>query len=140
MGVWYGVQGSVKCRDSRRSRKVLAELTDGLGEIEAEVEDHDDKTFTVTLNGGMHCSYGTASDIDDKITALGPFAVEVGYFETDCEDQKSDLWVGKPANVEKSIRSALVRDARNALKKLTAEEAEEVLAEAQDPHFWIGRG
>jgi hypothetical protein len=139
MGVWYGVQGSVKCRDSRRSRKVLAELTDGLGEIEAEVEDHPDKTFTVTLNGGMHCSYSTASDIDDRITALGQFAVEVGYFETDCEDQKGDLWVGKPADVEKAIRAALVREARDALKKLTAEEAEDVLAEAQDPHFWIGR-
>jgi hypothetical protein len=139
MGVWYGVQGSVKCRDTRQSRKVLAELTDGLGEIEAEVEDHDDKTFTVTLNGGMHCSYGTASDVDDKITALGPFAVEVGYFETDCEDQKGDLWVGKKADVEKAIRSALVREARDALKKLTAEEAEEVLAEAQGPHFWIGK-
>ena len=81
MGVWYGVQGNVKCRDSRRSRKVLTELTDGLGEIEVEVEDHDDKTFTVTLNGGMHCSYSTAADVDDKITALGAFAVEVGYFE-----------------------------------------------------------
>ena len=139
MGVWYGVQGSVKCRDSRRSRKVLAELTDGLGEIEAEVEDHDDKTFTVTLNGGMYCSYGTASDVDDKITALGPFAVEVGYFETNCEDEKGDLWVGKKADVEKAIRAALVREARDALKKLTAEEAEELLSEAQDPHFWIGK-
>jgi len=139
MGVWYGVQGSVKCRDSRRSRKVLAELTDGLGEIEVEVEDHDDKTFTVTLNGGMYCSYSTASDVDDKITALGPFAVEVGHFETDCEDQKSDLWVGKKADVEKAIRLALVLEAREALKKLTAEEAEELLTEAQDPRFWIGK-
>ena len=82
MGVWYGVQGSVKCRDSRRSRKVLAELTDGLGEIEVELEDHDDKT--ITLNGGMHCSYSPASDVDDTITALGLFAV---YSETNCEDE-----------------------------------------------------
>jgi hypothetical protein len=139
MGVWYGVQGSVKCRDTRRSRKVLAELTDGLGEIEVEVEDHDDKTFTVEINGGMYCSYGTSSDVDDKIAALGPFAVAVGYFETLCEDEKGDLWVGKPADVEKAIRVALVRDAREALKKLTAEEAEELLSEAQAPHFWIGK-
>jgi len=140
MGVWYGVQGSVKCRDSRRSRKVLTELTDGLGEIEVEVEDHDDKTFTVNLNGGMHCSYSTAADVDDKITALGPFAIEVGYFETICEDEKGDLWVGKKADVEKAIREALVREARDALKKLTAKEAEVLLAEAQTPHFYIEMG
>jgi len=137
MGVWYGVQGSVKCRDSRRSRKVLAELTDGLREIEVEVEDHDDKTFTVTLNGGMHCSYSTAADVDDKITALGAFAVEVGYFETICEDEKGDLWVGKKSDVEKAIREALVHEARDALKKHTAKEAEILLAEAQTPHFYI---
>lgn len=130
----------MKCRDTRRSRKVLAELTDGTGEIESEViENPDDKTFTVELKGGMHCSYSTASDIDDKITALGPFAVEVGYFETTCEDEQGDLWVGKKADVEEAIRAALVREARDALKKLTAEEAEELLTEAQDPHFWIGK-
>ena len=41
--------------------------------------------------------------------------------------------------MEKAIRAALVREARDALKKLTAEEAEELLTEAQDPHFWIGK-
>lgn len=47
--------------------------------------------------------------------------------------------MGKKADVEKAIRAALVREARDALKKLTAEEAEELLTEAQDPHFWIGK-
>ncbi len=64
---------------------MLVELTDGSGEIEVELEDHDDKTFTITLNSGMHCPYSTASDVDGKITALGSFAV---YSETNCEDEK----------------------------------------------------
>lgn len=109
MPTGYSVKGSVRCHDTPHSRKVLDGLTDGLGEIEVEVHDHDDKTFTTQIAGGLHCSYSTASDLGSKITALGPFAIEVGYFETDYDGEKGDLWVGKEADVQKLCAKPLYR-------------------------------
>jgi len=139
MGIFYEVQGSMKVKDTRKTRKLLAELNDNLGEIDSEVVDNDDKTFTVNINGGMFCSYSTAEEVDTFIKAFGPHVVEVGYFDTCCENNEhSDLWVGKPDEVEKAIRASKVETARQAIKALTEEEWEALHDEVTDAHFWIG--
>lgn len=123
MSCWYGLNGEVTVRDTRKSRKVLSELDEIIGEIESEVvDDAEAKTFTLKLSGGMSCSYSTASDIDDKLKEFGPFAVGVGYFETNCDDEKNDLWVGEEKAVAQAIRESLVREASAAIAKLTPDE------------------
>lgn len=142
MSSWYGIQGEVRCHDTPQSREVLQQLLDLVDRFDCqiEVDEKDDGSFTVLANAGEYCSGSTAMEMDDAILALGPYAIEVGYFATTYEDETSDLWVGRPDEVAKAIRAAVVRDAKAAMKKLTAEEGEQLMLElASTPGFWTTR-
>ena len=60
-------------------------------------------------------------DFDPVLISFGPFAVKVGYFETNCEDEKGDLWVGKKADDPKVVadaREAMLDDTEHEYRRL----------------------
>ncbi len=139
MSIYYCMDGLVKVRDNAESREILTRLQDEAGEIEVTEEAHGDGTMTISIGGMQEMSYSSAEELDDILREFSPHAVEPAFVTTKCDDEPSQVWIGDEAAVAKAQRNELVKDARQALKMLTADEAEELLAEAQNPEFWMKR-
>lgn len=132
MGCWYSVSGEIKVRDTLESRGLLAELREAVtSEFEVEAEDGEG-VFTLSVSGGMMCSYSTASDVDEKLQAFGPYAVEAVAFQSVCDDEKNKVWVGDPEDVKKAKRARLVATAGMLFAKLTPEERAQVIADTAE--------
>ena len=137
MGCWYSIEGEVKVKDNKKTRKLVEELEKNTGEIEVNTEDHDDGTFTLALSGGQMCSYTTATEIEATLVKFGPFVEgEAACFNTNCDDEDGTCWVGTVEQVEKGRRKATMERAVAAVKELTEEEAEELVKQMQSPDFW----
>ena len=137
MSCWYSVDGEVKVKDTKQTRALVAELEHNCGEIEVSTEDHDDKTFTLTVSGGQMCSYTTATEIDATLEKFGPFVVgDAACFNTNCDDEDGEVWVGKADKVAKGQANAKLEAARAAVKELTEDQAEQLVKEMQSPDFW----
>lgn len=107
MGCWYSVDGAVKVKDNGETRKLVQELETNCGEIEFCTDENDDKTFTLTVSGGQMCSYTTATDIDETLEKFGPFVVgDAVRFNTRCDDEEGEVWVGPKDMVEKGHKDA----------------------------------
>jgi hypothetical protein len=137
MGCWYSIEGEVKVKDNKKTRKLVEKLEENTGEIEVNTEDHDDGTFTLSLSGGQGCSYTTATEIDATLQEFGPFVVgDAACFHTNCDDELGEVWVGSEEQVKKGQAGAALDRARAAVKELTEEQAEALVKEMQSPDFW----
>ena len=142
MGVWYAVEGEMRVKDTKKTRELLEQLEeDASTEMNVGVEEHDDKTMTVSICGGQQCSYSTCECIDNALIAFGPYLADKSKavcFRTNLDDEEGEVWVGSEKAVKKGQRAALVDEAREAIRKLTPKEWEDLYEEVTDPHFWIG--
>jgi hypothetical protein len=140
MGVWYGVNGEMKVKNTPEVRELVNVLEDNCGEIEVVWDDHKDGTATLSVSGGEQCSYSTAAYLDECLQNFGDHLADPNaafLFETRCDDDTDEFWVGTDEAVKKAIRNALVENAREAIRKLTPNEWEALSAETMDANFWI---
>lgn len=137
MGCSFSLEGSVLLRDTPEARDHVSRLDSDLGDIQYAIATPGDADFAAVepyldspcagvlllrIWGGLECSYGTASAIEDAISALGPFAVGAGRFTSVCDGEPNVIWVGDDAAVDKAERRELVQAAREAVAELTDDE------------------
>ena len=129
MGCWYSIDGKVKVRNEMAVEGIVKRLEDRAGEIEVATDDHGDGTLTVTVSGGIMCSYTTAEEIDGIVKEFGPFAVEPGEFLSKVDDEGVTFWVGDPEQVRQAKRAKRLAKIKNAVGKLDAGDRATLLAE-----------
>ncbi len=135
MGSIAVTTGTVRVRDCLEVRSILKAL-DGLGEgmDERRVESrkanrskYGPGVLEVEIYISGHTSASHASEIDEKIRELGPYAVKAGRFDTEWECEKDHFFVGTDEQVAVAESADALERMRTLAPKLRMGKAEAAL-------------
>lgn len=107
---------------------MIKNLEEDLGEIDLTTEIVDD-ALKISISGYTSCAYSTAVEIDKKIQAFGHHTIGAHSFETECDGEHGEVWVGQPEAIEAAKLQRLKENASNSLGALPIEHAKTVIAE-----------
>jgi hypothetical protein len=126
MGVWFACQGTVTCRDTKKSRAAVKRLFDAFSADDFTLKLRPckrDKTFEVIVCGAMHCGLLTVNRIEARWKALGPFVTAPQPIEMSVDDDPRDAWIGNDEDaIYAAKRQKLVQGIWQRIKQLSAGE------------------
>ncbi len=135
MGSIAVTTGTVRVRDCPEARnilKALDELAEGMDERRAESRKANRRKYgpgvlEVEIYISGHTSASHASEIDEKIRELGPYAVKAGRFDTEWECEKDHFFVGTDEQVAVAESADALEQIQNLVPKLRMDKIEAAL-------------
>jgi hypothetical protein len=137
MGVYFSWEGTVKLRHEPAVQDLFTSIEKPKGELWLELFESDDgESYELTCDGGDHCSFNTAEDLQSQLLVFSPYAIEGAEIRTYIDDELTSVLIGSPEQIEKMQSEKRVQAATEALQQLIAVEREQILRAMKDPKFW----
>jgi hypothetical protein len=125
MGCSYRVKGTVKVRNCSEVDAILGELKSLCPDFVLDVRD-EETTRQITIEVGDYFSWAGTREIDETLLKLSPFCVAAARLETECDGERSHLYLGD----EEQVRQAQSLYVLNRIKREAEHLAPKELAEA----------
>ena len=125
MGCSYSITGTIRVRKCPEVDALLKDLKSICPNFMLDVRDEETNS-RICIEGGDHFSWAGTREIDETLEKLSPFCVEAACLETECEGERSELYIGD----EEQVRQARSLHVLNRIKREAEHLAPKELAEA----------
>lgn len=135
MGISFSIDGSFRLKRSEESSKALEKL---YGQIDSDIDieaenacvDGVDEVI-VNVGGCTHCSGTQIGEMCMAFSELNEHVTKPFCLSTCVNNEYCSLWIGKPEEIAKAKQEVMVREAMEAMQRLTVEERRGVIGQIQ---------